>query len=46
MLDGAVDTDYSLLRLLHYPMAAESRPGPKRPYATGMATIEPVLRTH
>ncbi len=43
VLDGRSDADYSL-RIPRYPMASDFRNGPKRPYAAGMVTIEPVHR--
>lgn len=41
--DGRPDADFSL-RLPRYPMSANGRNGPDRPYLAGMVTIEPVYR--
>jgi hypothetical protein len=41
--DGRSNADWSL-RLPRWPMASDMRHGPKRPYAAGMITIEPVFR--
>ena len=43
VVDGRPDADYSL-RLPRYPMSANGRNGPDRPYLAGMVTIEPVFR--